>query len=117
MAEDRKYRQPIRTCPHCGKVDCQRHRSGGWSSKKNKAARDAAYADAAYRGYRRKVLAAKPPCSYPGCVAVADTLDHVVAVSLGGTNEPGNLRPMCRKHNEALGRSLGNTSRHQLSGG
>jgi hypothetical protein len=35
-------------------------------------------------------------------------MDHIVAVSLGGGNEPSNLRPMCRKHNQDLGRDLGN---------
>jgi hypothetical protein len=44
----------------------------------------------------------------PGCTKVADTMDHIVAVSLGGGNEPSNLRPMCRKHNQDLGRDLGN---------
>ncbi len=53
-------------------------------------------------------LAAKPPCSYPGCTKTADTLDHIRPVSLGGGNKPSNLRPMCRAHNEVLGRDLGN---------
>jgi hypothetical protein len=35
-------------------------------------------------------------------------MDHIVAVSLGGGNEPSNLRPMCRKHIQDLGRDLGN---------
>jgi 5-methylcytosine-specific restriction endonuclease McrA len=91
-----------------GTSRCRRHTTNGWASKKNKAARDAMYADPSYRAYRRRILAAKPPCSYPGCTRVADTLDHIVAVALGGGNEPSNLRPMCRKHNQDLGRDLGN---------
>jgi 5-methylcytosine-specific restriction endonuclease McrA len=91
-----------------GTSRCRRHTTSGWGSKRNKVARDAMYADRSYRDYRRRVLGAKPPCSYPGCTKVADTLDHIVAVSLGGTNEPSNLRPMCRKHNQDLGRDLGN---------
>jgi 5-methylcytosine-specific restriction endonuclease McrA len=66
------------------------------------------YASRSYRNYRHRILSAKPPCSYPGCTEVAMTLDHIVAVSLGGDNSPSNLRPMCRSHNEALGRDLGN---------
>jgi 5-methylcytosine-specific restriction endonuclease McrA len=93
----------------CGAVDCQRHRpSWGWASKRNKAARDAHYADPPYRRLRRQILARKPLCAYPGCIRIATTLDHIIAVALGGGNEPSNLRPMCRKHNQDLGRDLGN---------
>jgi len=66
------------------------------------------YASRSYREYRQRTLAAKPICVYPGCTTIADTLDHIVAVSQGGGNEPSNLRPMCRKHNQDLGRDLGN---------
>jgi 5-methylcytosine-specific restriction endonuclease McrA len=71
------------------------------------------YADPGYREYRRRTLATKPRCSYPGCLEVATTLDHIVAVSQGGTNTPSNLRPMCRRHNEALGRDLGNATKRR----
>ena len=91
-----------------GTSKCSAHTSSGWGSKRDKAARDATYADPSYRAYRRRVLAAKPPCSYPGCATTADTLDHIIPVSLGGGNARGNLRPMCRRHNEDLGRDLGN---------
>jgi hypothetical protein len=93
----------------CGAWGCQRHLPAwGWANKRNKAARDANYTSTSYRRLRREILSKKPPCSYPGCIRVATTLDHILAVSLGGGNEPSNLRPMCRKHNEALGRDLGN---------
>jgi 5-methylcytosine-specific restriction endonuclease McrA len=91
-----------------GTSRCRAHTTSGWGSKKNKTARDAMYASRSYRNYRHRILSAKPPCSYPGCTEVATTLDHIVAVSLGGDNSPSNLRPMCRSHNEALGRDLGN---------
>jgi len=91
-----------------GTSRCRNHTTSGWGSKKNKAARDAMYASRSYREYRQRTLAAKPICVYPGCTKVADTLDHIIPVSLGGGNEPSNLRPMCRKHNEALGRDHGN---------
>jgi 5-methylcytosine-specific restriction endonuclease McrA len=93
----------------CGRIDCQRHKPAwGWASKKNKAARDANYASPAYRHLRREILASKPMCSYPGCTKVADTLDHIIPISRDGSNARENVRPMCRKHNEALGRDLGN---------
>lgn len=91
-----------------GTSRCRNHTTSGWGSKKNKAARDAMYASSIYREHRKRVLSAKPLCSYAGCTEAATTLDHIVPVSLGGGNEPSNLRPMCRKHNEALGRDLGN---------
>ena len=91
-----------------GTSRCRNHTTSGWGSKKNKSARDAIYASRSYREHRKRVLSAKPPCSYPGCTEAATTLDHIVPVSLGGGNEPSNLRPMCRKHNAALGRDLGN---------
>jgi 5-methylcytosine-specific restriction endonuclease McrA len=91
-----------------GTSRCRAHTTYGWGSKKNKAVRDAMYASRSYREYRRRILAAKPQCCYPRCTRVADTLDHIVAVSLGGGNERSNLRPMCRKHNQDLGRDLGN---------
>jgi 5-methylcytosine-specific restriction endonuclease McrA len=96
-----------------GTSRCRAHTTNGWGFKKNKAARDAMYASRAYREYRRRILAAKPQCSFPGCTKIADTLDHIVAVSLGGGNEPRNLRPMCRKHNEDLGRDLGNQTKRR----
>jgi hypothetical protein len=93
----------------CGRVDCQRHRpTYGWGSKKNKAARDAMYADPVYRRIRREILASKPICVFPGCTKVADTLDHIRPVGLGGGNDRSNLRPMCRRHNQDLGRDFGN---------
>jgi hypothetical protein len=73
----------------------------------NQRAGDAAY-DAVYRRNRAKILAGKPICVYPGCTKVADTVDHIRPVVGGVDNSLGNLRPMCRRHNEALGRDLGN---------
>lgn len=34
-------------------------------------------------------------------VAAATVLDHIVALALGGSNEPGNLAPACRSCNDA----------------
>jgi HNH endonuclease len=98
----------------CGVWGCQRHKPAwGWASKKNKPIRDRAYTDPAYRRIRREILSKRPPCSVPGCIRPATTLDHILAVSLGGGNEPSNLRPMCRKHNQDLGRDLGNQMKRQ----
>jgi len=42
------------------------------------------------------------------CGAWAGTVDHVVAVALGGTHALSNLRPACQKCNSSTGASLGN---------
>jgi 5-methylcytosine-specific restriction endonuclease McrA len=91
--------------------------SSGWSSKPPE--RDAAYADPLYRRNRELLLRDGPPCSLrlPGCTGAADQIDHVVAPRLGGTNELGNLRPACRKCNEARGRAAGNETKRRRGGG
>jgi 5-methylcytosine-specific restriction endonuclease McrA len=97
-----------------GGYRCERHVSAarhGWGSKPK--SRDQIYAEPGYRRLRAEILAGKPICVYPGCTAVADTLDHIVPVSRGGSNHPSNLRPMCRRHNEALGRDLGNAAKRR----
>lgn len=43
-------------------------------------------------------------CSHPECAETDDlTVDHIVALSKGGTDEISNLRFMCRSHNSAKG--------------
>jgi 5-methylcytosine-specific restriction endonuclease McrA len=55
-----------------------------------------AYHRAEYRRLRLVVLeAAGYRCQWPGCHAVATTVDHVTPLALGGTNTPGNLRASC----------------------
>lgn len=44
------------------------------------------------------------------CGAIADTIDHVIPLSKGGTNWPANLRPACRSCNSRKG-----TKRHPIS--
>lgn len=43
-------------------------------------------------------------CASPGCRATSDlTIDHVVAVSKGGSDDLPNLRLLCRSHNSVKG--------------
>jgi 5-methylcytosine-specific restriction endonuclease McrA len=42
-------------------------------------------------------------CAWPGCLAPWEQVDHILARSLGGTDEPGNLQGLCRFHNAAKG--------------
>lgn len=99
-----------------GRSRCRNHAlssSSGWDRKP--ASRDLAYIDPAYKRNREILLADHPPCSlrYPGCTGTADTIDHIVAPRLGGTNEMSNLRPACRKCNEARGRAAGNETKRR----
>ena len=45
------------------------------------------------------------------CSGYADTVDHVVAVVLGGTHDLANLRPACHHCNSSTGAALGNRLR------
>jgi HNH endonuclease len=91
---------------------CPEHRSG-WDAKPKE--RDLASADPLYKRNRKLLLMDHPPCSlrYPGCTGVADTIDHIVAPRLGGTNEMSNLRPACLHCNMARGRAAGNETKRR----
>lgn len=61
---------------------------------------EASRPNAAKRGYGRKwrmiraaFLKAHPQCA---CGAAATEVDHILALSKGGTNEWANLQPMCK---------------------
>ena len=103
----------IRRGPDCsdgglalpGRSRCARHGGKSWSRVPPE--RQAVWSDPVYKRLRTEILASKPPCSYPGCPRIADTLDHIVPVSRGGTNVRENLRPMCHVHNQALGAAEG----------
>lgn len=41
-------------------------------------------------------------CALPGCAAITDlTIDHVIPISKGGTDDLPNLRFLCRSHNSS----------------
>ncbi len=59
---------------------------------------------AAYRRQRFAIFAAEPLCRYcraRGYVTAATIVDHIIALSLGGSNDPANLAPACRACNDA----------------
>lgn len=90
--------------------------STGWASKPPE--RNAAYADPLYKRNRALLLRDHPPCSLqlPGCTGAATQIDHIVAPRLGGSNEMSNLRPACRRCNEARGRAEGNETKRARKG-
>ena len=50
------------------------------------------------------------------CGGYATTVDHVIAVVLGGTHDLANLRPCCGHCNSSAGASLGNRLRPRAAG-
>ena len=60
---------------------------------------------AAKRGYDRRwrkdrelYLARNPLCSWKGCRKLAEEVDHIVALSKGGTHDWSNLQGFCKRH-------------------
>ena len=61
----------------------------------------------AFARRRAALMAAEPLCRYcfhQGAITAATVLDHILALSLGGSNEDDNLAPACRKCNDEKGR-------------
>ncbi|MEG3092924.1 HNH endonuclease [Sphingomonas sp. PB1R3] len=59
---------------------------------------------AAYRRQRLAILSVEPLCRYCRAdhrLTPATILDHIIALSLGGTNDISNLAPACRTCNNA----------------
>jgi len=59
---------------------------------------------AAYQRQRERILTTEPLCRYcriDGLITPATILDHVLALSLGGTNDLSNLCPACKRCNDA----------------
>jgi 5-methylcytosine-specific restriction endonuclease McrA len=57
---------------------------------------------AAYQRLRLWVFAEQDYlCAWPGCGRLAVELDHIVAVSDGGGDEPENLQGLCVEHHRA----------------
>ena len=106
---------PKRPCIDCGvltdgKTRCQP------CTRREQRARDAKRGTPAQRGYdatyqkhRRLILSHHPPCVY--CGRRADTVDHVIALASGGTNELSNLVAACGECNASRGAKLGNARR------
>ena len=69
--------------------------------------------DPIYRANRKLVLDDNPDCAIrlDCCTGIATTVDHIVAVSEGGSDDISNLRSACRPCNSSLGASLGNRQR------
>ena len=58
------------------------------------------YHSVRWRRLRRDQLRKHPFCEWPGCMRVADTVDHVVTIHEAPERayDPTNLRSLCRSH-------------------
>ena len=93
-----------------------RHRpTWGWTSKRDKRARDANYVSATYRRNRAIALKREPACHWKflGCTLKSTQADHLVPVSRGGSNSLDNLVGSCQHCNEARGRAAGNAAKRR----
>lgn len=99
----------MRVCLTCGGTFPPGARKQAWRCTPCQRAKEAgrpahreAYSDPVYRAYRGWVRATRPACwlcGEPG----ADTVDHVVPLASGGTNERSNLKPAHLSCNSAAG--------------
>lgn len=65
--------------------------------------RDPFYLTPEWRARRRAVLErAGGRCEAPGCDRPAVIVDHILARSKGGSDDPANLRCLCRQHDNSV---------------
>ena len=98
-------RAPKRPCKHPGCPEltysptrlCETHRKQEhktYSDHQRSKAEVKFYQSAAWKKIRAKQLFTSPNCMM--CGKPANVVDHIVPRQDGGTDEPGNLRSLCR---------------------
>jgi 5-methylcytosine-specific restriction protein A len=92
--------KPERYCltPGCGELTprgrCPRHAAEIEKARKERETwRD--YNSPQWRAIRRKVLQLEPLCRF--CGEKATVVDHIQPLKDGGTHDPANLRPLCKR--------------------
>lgn len=94
------------TCATCGRPFERRspaHRHCGACEKHGRAHRSPTTRAQTPEYRRNRAPLIGQPCIY--CGRPADTADHITPVAHGGTNEPSNLAPACRRCNLSKGTS------------
>ena len=84
--------------PTFGRKRTTKARAGGSATLRDTSA--------AYQRLRLSILDDNPLCTYcmeRGHVTPADVVDHILALSLGGSNDRPNLTPACKTCNDAKG--------------
>ena len=89
---------PPRLCPKCQQLSAGQCRTcrPAWG---NQSPSSRAIGGRPWRRLRAAQLKAQPLCQWPGCVLLADQVDHVVPVAAGGAvMDAGNLQSLCAAH-------------------
>ena len=89
---------PPRLCPKCQQLSTGQCRTcrPAWG---NQSPSSRAIGGRPWRRLRAAQLKAEPLCQWPGCVLLADQVDHVVPVAAGGAvMDAGNLQSLCAAH-------------------
>jgi 5-methylcytosine-specific restriction protein A len=90
--------RPLTPCPKCRRLKCEHPR--------RKPREGPSPYTRQWRNLRAKAIGAQPWCSFcgtPGGPGNALQGDHIIPVSLGGTNTASNIRVLCRKCNQSKG--------------
>ena len=70
----------------------------GWIHPEKRRPNSAARGyDRHWRKIRARILEQHPFCTAPGCNSPADTVDHKLSLSKGGTHDDANLQAFCRR--------------------
>jgi len=90
-----------------GRSRCRNHGGKAWG--RVPPARLAAYRDPVYLRNRPIVLARDPMCRLrlAGCTGKSTTVDHVICVARGGSNDLDNLVGACARCNQLRGGAEG----------
>lgn len=103
----------VLACLDCGRLShtsrCPEHTRARQRATEARRHRPSSWArgyDTTYRRNRAAILADSPPCWVDYCTTAATTVDHVIPISLGGSNSMENLRPSCTRHNASRGNRL-----------
>lgn len=51
-----------------------------------------------WKQIRAEQLATYPACQWPDCHRMANQVDHLLPIEVGGDEAPGNLQSLCRPH-------------------
>jgi 5-methylcytosine-specific restriction endonuclease McrA len=87
---------PNKPATFSSRLKQQRAKQGGSHALRDRTA--------AYRRLRERLLSDEPLCRYclsTGFIRGATVVDHVIALALGGSNDPENLAPACTDCNDA----------------
>ncbi len=101
--------------PSARRGRCAEHEAQADAERKEREALSVAVnRSAAWRRLRKRVLAERPYCEWPGCHQPATDVDHKVPIGVGGDPwDDGNLQALCHPHHSSkTARETGFGGRH-----